>query len=459
MQSNTKIGFLKESFRKASNTVMLGSIIFELSLILHNYFLMRYIVDKKVFGTIGTIFAIVYSVVRIIDLGATNAIPPYFTRVLKSRWHFKKIFLFYLLLPSFIFSVFIIPISLYFFYSKIFSVNVSIWIVIFSMISESLRSFLRLFLHVARRTYQIIYSELLSFLLFLILIWGPILFFQYQISIKYIFVSFFIYSFVTVLYFIWLTVNLYFEVPIDNPNGVIGLSRRKFFYVRATNLMLRISRDIFSYNLLTPLFALKCGLEQAGFFYFSSQIARSLQEVIKGQLIYPGNAWLATLKVSTLTEKRIAFSEISLRLFRIIVGIVIFLTINYNFFFAVATTNVTNTMIVYALLFLFISLLESCFVAYEQFFIIEEATGRLFALKIIDFIFFYFFVLSQKVLYPTQALLSIILIRLCSITLVAFCAYLKWRIKPNVNIGKQFIFFWIAISLIIFFIISIYLKK
>ncbi len=438
---------LKRKFQLACRWILCGSILFESGKVIHNFFLIKFLSNNAFFGIIGSLFSMVYLTARIIDLGATNSVPPYWRQFTKSKQNFFSLLFNYFFLPSIPLAIIAPFVALHFFSTKFPDANIYWFLIPILIVLEAIRSFFRLFLHVAGKTSKVVGFELFAFVVFVTAIWGPLLFLNANPTLNQLFIPFLIDTIISVLYMTYLARQVYKRLP--NEEGTIQRSIwKKLSQVRALNLLLRAGRDIFASNLLTPLFAIKCGLAQAGLFYFASQLARLLQEVLKGPLIYSGNAMLAELKEGSIHHKKAAFSELSLKLMTILTPIIIFLIINYQALLRLAKDNsATGLTINFTLLFLLITLSESLFIMYEQFYIIEEATTKLFLFKIIDFSLFYILIFSQETLTPIPALLAIIGIRALSFTLIAVNAYFTWRILPNIRVGWSYVINWTIAAL------------
>jgi len=437
---------LKKKFQHACRWIVCGSILFESAKVFHNYFLIRYLNNQAYFGIIGSLFSMIYLTARIIDLGAANSTPPYFAQFSKSKQNFKKLLFFYFFLPSIPFAIIAPFITLHVFTTKFPHTHLFLFMIPMLIVLEAIRSFFRLFLHLTGKTAKVVGFELFAVSVFFSLIWGPLLIFKVKPTLNQLFLPFLVDTIISVIYMSILVYQFYKTLPDDQSTIRITMWK-KLSQIRGLNFMLRAGRDIFTSNLLTPLFAVKCGLPQAGLFYFANQLARLLQEVLKGPLIYPGNALLASLKEGPMHHKKAAFAELTLKLSALLAPIVIYLLINYRALARLAKDNsATGLTINFTLLLLLITTSESCFIVYEQFYIIEEATAKLFIFKLIDFSLFYILIFSQTTLQPISALTSIIAIRALSFTLIAINAYFTWRIIPNIKIGWLYAINWTAIA-------------
>jgi hypothetical protein len=84
---------------------------------------------------------------------------------------------------------------------------------------------------------------------------------------------------------------------------------------RASNYLLRLSRNIFAVHFLTPLFAFQFGLKTAGLFFFASKLAKIVSAVVKLSIGYSGNGLLARVKNQDLETKCAVFYTASLKAF------------------------------------------------------------------------------------------------------------------------------------------------
>ncbi len=440
---------LKKKFQAACRWIVFGSVIFESCKVIHNFFLIQYLNSTAFYGVIGSLFSMVYLTARIIDLGATNSIPPYWHQFTKSKQNFTKLLFNYFFIPSIPLALIAPFVTLYVFDTKFPNTNLFLFMLPALIVLEAIRSFFRLFLHVAGKTSKVVGFELFAFFFFLCLIWAPLLVLKMEPTLNMLFVPFLIDTVISLIFMSSLVYGVYKKLP-DAPSTIQPSIWKKLSQIRLLNLLLRSGRDIFTDSLLTPLFAIKCGLAQAGLFYFASQLARLLREILKGPLIYSGNALLAELKEGSIHHKKAAFAELSLKLMTILTPIIVFLFVNYHALILIAKSNsATGLTINFTLLFLLITLSESLFIMYEQFYIIEEATSKLFLFKIIDFALFYILIFSQETLQPIPALMAIVGIRALSFVLIAVNAYFTWRILPNIKIGWFYITNWTVAAYIV----------
>ncbi len=439
--------FIKHKFLSGFRWNLWGSVLFETLKILHHVLLLHFL-PTAMFGTIGTIFAVIYLSSRIADFGISSTLPPFFGLITKSKNAFKQIFLRSFLFPLICFAT-VCAFTAHYFYLT------SRFIFPLLVISETIRVLLRQFLHLAFKTKTIIMIELALFAGYLAILWSSYFMFGFALSYKLIFVPHLLNSFAALFAFSIIIYKHYQAFPDTITQLPLSLNTR-IMHTQGFNYLLRLSRNVFTSNLLTPLFAYKFGLAQAGLFYLASTIATSTRSIVKSSIGYSGGALLAHLKDRTSSEKIRAFSTICNKLVMITVPLIIFMSCNYsNIIKLGATKNLTGTTIAFLFLYLVITGTEFFFILYEQFYIVEEAAKNLFLFKILEFLCFYFIVISQNVVSPIIALVSIIAIRFVSLLSIAIHAYYRWRIKPTCKISWEYVGSCIALSLccsIIFFL-------
>ncbi|MFC1894911.1 hypothetical protein ACFLYH_03105 [Candidatus Dependentiae bacterium] len=229
---------------------------------------------------------------------------------------------------------------------------------------------------------------------------------------------------------------------------------RRILKARFFNHSINISKELFKGNFLTPFFALQFGLKDAGFFNLASHLAESIKAITKSTIIFSGNAMLARLKNSTLKVKQRAFKTIFQKINIIIFPLIIFIIINYSLIRKVQLiTAASQTTIIMSLLFLLIALMEYFFTAYNQFYIIEEQSQRLFLFKILELVMYYIFIVSTNFTTPMTTLLGIIVLRILSLIIVAGNAYFIWRIKPSFYISYKLLITSTLVSIIFYFLL------
>ncbi len=446
---------LSEKFHTGVRWNIAGSIIYEAIKTAHNFFLFG-LMNHTAYGFLGSALSIIYFSSKIADFGATPSLPPFFHYLMRNKQTFRGTLVNHYLIPH-LPLIIIVAVTATAIYSKKFSTLLMIeepnipWFVITLLIAliigfESIRYFLRLFLHTALKNRIVVATEVVLFINFIALIWIPHLFFNQPLSIIGVLFAHVIDSCLCVAIFIYILTKFYQNLPMTKEPITIPTHKR-MTVAKLTNHALRISRDLFTSNVLTPLFALKCCLGQAGIFYFAAIIVGALQATIKISIHFPGYGLLSNIKESNLTIKKTAFAMLCQKLTQLITPIVIFMIINHSLLFNRGQQQSTTYMImIIILVFLPITLIDSFLRIYEQFYVIEETSARLLLLKAPEFLLFYFFVLKNPSTSTITLIITAICIQLFSFGLTIFDAYARWRIIPSIKPKATQVFFWIILS-------------
>ncbi len=425
-----------------------GSIIYETIKAVHNFFLFN-LINQATYGLLGSTLSIIYFSSKIADLGATSSLPPFFHYIMRNKQTFTRIMLKHYLLPH-LPLVLLIATGSAIIYTNQFISSTTITIAIPIIISfEVVRYFLRIFLHAAFKSKAVVIIEVGLFMIFVALIWLPHILFGMPLTIKNILMVHIFDSVTCVAIFLVVLARFYHSLP-STAEPTSRPSIKRMTATKIVNYLLRISRDLFTSNFLTPLFALKCGLGQAGIFYFATIIVNTIQSTIKMSIHYPANGLLSNLKESPHITKKAAFSMLCQKLTKLLTPIIIFLMINHQFILSLSkkTTNITTNTLAMILLFLLITFIESFFLLYEQFYVIEEASTRLFMFKILEFILFYVFVIKNPSASIIVLISTVAAIKIFSFGLTALNAFSRWQLAPVIKPNVKAIIGWFVVSLL-----------
>lgn len=415
---------------------LIGSLLYEVAKTAHNYFLFK-LFHASIFGLMGSILSLIYLTTKYADFGMTYALPPFFNDSIRSKADFRKILLGYFLLPQLPIICLAAAIGSYFFIHKFCEVNAcpSVFVVPIIIILETLRWFLRHFLHMAFKSRRIVQCEVVSFLTYLISVWAILYIYDFTPSLNVIFMLHVIESAVIVGLFMGMLFRFYRSLPNVDQAVLPQRFMQRFLEARFFNYTLRISREFFTSNFLTVFFALKFDVTQAALFYFAGTIGTSIQSIVKVAIGYSGNALFANLKHATHAEKKEAFGLLSEKLVRIIVPMLVVMIIVLNWIVCLGQmNNALSVTVAMLLLYLIIIFTEFFFILYEQFYIIEEASKTLFLFKMLEFFVFYGSVLSKSNQSTITSLIAVIGIRLASFACIAIHAFYRWNIRPELSL-------------------------
>ncbi len=459
LEINMKNQDLKKRFNHSFSWNLWGSLIFETFKIGQNVLLLH-LMAPALYGMVGSIFAIAYLAVRLADFGTANTLTPYFHHMTKSKQHFKKILFKGFLRPVFWAIALAVAGALWFCSYKMVVGNKLILFVVIPaiIILETLRLFFRQFLHMAFQSKQVIIIELSLFLGYLAAVWIPILGFQVVPSLNLIFLPYVADSVLAVIILGAMSRAFYKKLPSDNRAEHIKLSKKfwnKLNRTRILNYFLRIGKNMFTSNLLTPLFALQFGLKQAGIFYFASVLATSLQSIVKAILSYSGNALFAHVKNHEAGSKQTAFAMVTNKLMLVLLPVSIFLVFNFKKLMLLGMNqSTTNAILTLSALYLAITFTEFFFSLYEQFYILEEAVWTVVVLRALEFLAFYGVISLYSHTSPAMILLGIFVVRIASFSIMALTAYFRWNIKPELKVSGRYIFGSLSISLACLLLLS-----
>ncbi len=425
---------IAKQFNKSFKWTLSGSILYESCKAAHCVLLLR-CMPTALYGAMGSVFSLIYLVTYIADLGATNSLPPFLHLLNKSRSNFATFIFKYSALPHLPIVLVSAGLATYFMTAK-FSVLPWLWLIPGIIILETVRSFLRMLLHSTFLSKRVVVAELSIFALYLIITWSGILLSSGPITLTHIFLPHFIDSILCVMLFVFLAAKYWLSLP-KAPCSLPQALTKRLITTRLYNYLLRVTRNMFTSNFLTPFFALRFGLASAGTFYVASMLVNGLQAVVKSAIGYPGNALLANLKEADQATKQQAFVTIANKLFSIIAPVIIVLGLNIKNILAISTQHsMTAEALSLTLLCLFMSFTEFFFLLYEQFYIIEEAASSLFALKCIELLGIYALIQHGAASLPAT-LVGFIVIRLLSLAAIAINAWRTWSINIKIIANKK----------------------
>lgn len=428
---------------------LVGSIIYELAKAIHNFFLFT-IISRSAYGLLGSTFSIIYFASKLADLGAATSLPPFFHFFMKDKRTFRHIMVKHYLVPHLpiLFGVAGLTTYLYAGQFQMAGRSCAVYLIPIIISLETMRYFLRLFLHAAFKSKHVVITEVALFFIYLSIIWTPHLVGNTPITLPHILIAHVVDSLTCVAIFSGMLVKYYQTLP-EAPQPYRRPSIRRLTTTKLLNYTLRISRDLFTSNFLTPLLAIKCGLGPAGIFYFATILVTTIQSILKMSIHYPSNALLANLKESSYLAKREAFNLTVKKLMMLGIPFFIFLAINFRQLLAIGyQTSFTQTTLALSLVYLFIIFLDLFFILYEQFYVIEEASSRLLFFKLLEISLFYILVVAHGAQSPIILLTTVAGIKVLSFIITALHAFSRWHLIPAVKVNPRFIISWIFISLL-----------
>lgn len=443
---------IKTQFKQSFKWNIFGSIFYEISKVLNHVFLLKNMPSDK-YGLMAAIFSGIYFVIYLGDLGITQTLPAFLTIFIKNKTNFKKLFLKLYLLPQILIYSITAGIAV-FFYTKSFLLSPNspfLFIIPLTIIFEGMRIFLRRFLHNIFITKKTIILETTLMVLYLGTVWIPYIFFNKPITLNSIFLPYLASSVIAVIFFIFFIRNFYKKIPEQEASYPKNLLSR-IIKARWLSYSTNVSKTFFTGNFLTPFFAANFGLAEAGIFNLANHVAESVKAIAKATVIFSGGGLFAKLKSAPIKIKKQAFKMLSKNLNKIIYPVLIFIIINNKFIFRLKETTITSSTTAMASLFFVITVTEFFFMAYEQFYTVEEKVGKLLIFKLMEIVMFYTVISAKIFSDPILILIGLVIVKLISFTILAINAYSNWKLKPCLKINGQILFTFILISTIFFFI-------
>ncbi len=434
MAHNNNSQRMSKQFHASFRWTLSGSFVYETCKVAHCLLLMK-CMPTALYGTMGSLFSIIYLVTYIADLGATNSLPPFIHLMNKSKSNFKTFLLTYSLLPHAPLIIGCAGVATYI-AATTFTQLPFLWLIPSIIFLETTRTFLRMLLHATFLTKHVVSIEVAILFLYLAMTWVPVVVFNQPLTLNTIFIPHFIDSLICVSAFVLLVLSYQRSLP-NAPCSIDNTLPKRLITTRLFNYLLRVTRNMFTSNFLTPLFAWRFGLVSAGTFYIASIIVNALQSVIKSTIWYPGNALLANVKEESQEVKMQAFTSINNKLMSMLAPVIIIIGLNIDSIIKISKLpSITNESIALALLFLLISLAEFFFLLYEQLYIIEEAANKLFLFKLTELAVLYVMVRHSIITSPVATLVALIVVRAVSFAIISTNAWSTWKIALRFHASR-----------------------
>ncbi len=463
-------------YKKNMQWGLYGSMLFEGIVLVHRVMIFSTL-SLQAYGIVVSMLSLIHLGAHIADWGATNSVPPllpYFTR---SKQHFKSMMLYHTLalhLPIVLLTTAIMAMWLQA-HPALIDMPGALAIFAFLVCIESARNFVRQFLYTVQRTQLVVTIELSLLFGRIVVLWGAYLVLQQPLTPFFILASHVVEMLLCMLLFAGVLRGVYRGLPdyaaqfsglcsypsrhsaeglvpqderIQHPahpeeraTSVASVSKGNFQYfarIKFFNYILRLSRNLFTSNFLTPLFALHFGLATAGIFYFASKLASALLSVVKITIGYAGNGLLAAAKKTSDSQLRVVFARLSRKLFLISVPLVaVFIVLAplvSHFWYA---QQLSYQIFMLCTLFLLLSIAECSFILYECFYIIQHAAQQLFVMKLVELAIFYGFMYFFKTTSPYVLLMGVVMVRLLTLAAVVYHAYCYWHVAPAIKKSRE----------------------
>ncbi len=423
-----------DAFNTKARWNLFGSIIYEGLRIGHSA-IIAMLFAPEIFGLVGSLFASTYLGVRLSDAGATNALLPFFGYLEQSRQTFKSFFLKRLFLSLFITA----PLgagaaSIFLYRSQLQDLASCAVILPLLMFSETLRSFLRQFLHLSGQSKQTLIIDHFTFCLYVAACWPTIFFIPSSRTPLFIFSLFLIDSLIGLSCFLVLTNRYAKTLPDQAPES---LTTQPTWYMLTTSRLyawlMRACKELLSSNALTPLFAATVGLKQAGLFYFAATLAMAIHAVMRSVIGYAGASLFISARKAALPTHE-AFALVSRKLTSILLVLAGFFAFTYHDILKLAVVTAASSLItIFFVLYFAIVIIEFSLFLYELQYQIEQAGAEALLWRLLELLLVYVAARGLVVLNPVSTLVCILMAKVGTLIALALTGYRRWGIVPSLR--------------------------
>lgn len=425
---------------------LFGSAIYEGLRIAHNTIL-AILFTPQVFGLVGSLFASTFLVVRLSDAGATNTLLPFFGYLERSQQTFKSFFVRRLLLPVFITAPIGAGLASIFLHTTDHKMLASCAVILPLLIfSETIRSFLRQFLHLAGQSKQTVLTDHITFCAYVLVCWPTLFFIPSMRTPFFIFALFLIDSLVGLASFLILTRRFASTLPKTVPHEQEP-PLRAFYLARLYAWLMRICKELFSSNALTPLFAATVGLKQAGLFYFAATLAMALHAMMRSVIGYAGASFFISARKVSMPAHQ-AFTLVSQKLSSILLVLTSFFVFSYHDITKLThATAAPSQLTIFFVLYFAIVVIEFTLLLYEQQYQFEQAGAKALQWRALELLLVYVTTRGFISFQPVPALTCILLAKTGTLMALALSGYRRWGIHLSLHMPTHKVLTLIGTSL------------
>ncbi len=444
------------NFRHTFTWVTLESLTYYGLLSLHQIVLFQY-TSPEVYGVIGTTYALSYLCVYFLIAAFDKALAPFFARFTTGQdsvWSLVR----YQAIPTY--AVASIILSLLYLAKPYLAtkfnyfdyISDSLFLLLAAKIQiEMTRKGFKTFLNLTHQSHVAAVAEIIAMLIYIVVVWSLFIL-TGTITLMTVFVPLVVAILISTLIMIWRVAGWYHTLPLCG-EPITRATHLQFAKNRIATMGFHMNRLFFTADFLVPFFAYKFGLAAAGILKLASKIVSTFTIIIRRIFETSSNVMMANVRECTLEDRISMFSFITNWINQVIYALIIFFAINHRWLFMtpqIASDQLGIAEIAYA--YLFLSLTDNLFIAYEQFYIAQEKAYYLLALNIMSLLTFIGATLMLHTLSPITTITLLASIRLIACILLGFYSYAQWRIKPSLQIKMTPILGATAISILAFLI-------
>ena len=398
----------------------------------------RYYLGAEFHGEFGTALALMYSALVVINWGLDSSLSIVFSYIAKSQAHARTIFR-----QSIFPQIFII---LLFGISLVLAGKHTLYVIIAAiLITESIKKSCKVLLQLALHTQITALTEITGMVTYLMVVWS----WYYTgngMTLVSAFTALLCVSFLQLITLAVAVCSWYRLLPsVDIPEVTWTWRIAKSRLFVGSN---QVIAQFFSANFLVPFFALSCGFAYASFFKIVSSAA--LWVTLIGQKIFgvSGAAILARTKELSLETKRAIFIAMTHRLYQVLYILIIFVVINGTTLFVTQCSSYAPRALVIGLTMLILSFLESFFVLYDRWYIIEERAYFLLFFNILSCLLLYSIMHNFLCFSDIGIVISMIIVRAMAIISLTLFSFYYWRLRPSLRLEKESVGIALLLSLL-----------
>jgi hypothetical protein len=366
--------FLRSLYWNAFNACLYQGI-----LTIH-YAALFYVTDSHFFGTMGSLFSLVFLLATMVNMGLDGTLSTFFTRTCVTKREFRLTIMRHIRatigIGIILGGVSLTIISLLPPFSSLISVDQALILGII-LVCEGIKKSLRMILQLSFRANIVAYIENTTVCTYVSWVW-----IGYCRGIPFSFITLFMPMVVCwtgeLCAFSFFVYRFYQKLPLHMVNKQTPIAQTRFVRNRFFNLLNQVVHQLFSSNFLVPFFALHGGFALAGLIKLTCYLSYGLTSIIQKMIGFSTSAFFAQFATEKIMRQDVGLAH------RILFGIIAcLLLIGVSIILTCMYLLDIHARAPLALLFLifFIQLSENFFTAYERLLIVKEHTSFLVLLN------------------------------------------------------------------------------
>ncbi|HSW76851.1 MAG TPA: hypothetical protein VLG50_07385 [Candidatus Saccharimonadales bacterium] len=401
-----------------------------------------YVISKELFGISGTIFSFIYFFISLTNFGFDYSLFSFYQYYSSSQKHFKSLIqqyigrlivsciivacccligIFGIHIPMIDFFLSNVPYKLLPFIASIF-------------ITESLKKSLEILAQLSFLNKSITILEIGTILTYLTILWSSY-FIRGSIDLYSIFIpmaftsAFELTLLIKRLYLFYRTLPAYATTQLHIP-------QRKYILTnQAINYINQVAKALFSPNFLILFLAYNVGMVRAGYIKLFTDIVILLYMLLNRSIAIPSGALLSKLpRVSSLDQLMIKDTFLKITNAYIQLLYVLAAAITAAITPCILKSSCFHPIIIMnILLFIFAAFVEYLVITYEKLYITQHASNYLALINAISMSCLAVALYHTTSLPKYVILIPIILIRFVTVCIIAWVAYKKWFIFPELK--------------------------